>query len=180
MARNAPGAAGHVGDGHARAQTQGGKPGDDIAAKRRLAAEEMGAAGHVEHDARGRIDPDQRGVAVAPVGDRLEQAQVGRRIAWRDLQRRMAGARIGERRADREAQARGRIVHRRDAQRAFDHVRDDERRALAFIRCRRGLPLEAVGRKPPQPDREIAAGRRRRAHDDPTTRASGRRVRGGF
>ena len=76
-----PGAAGRVGDADARAQTLGGEPRDDIAGKRRLAAEEMGAAGDIEHDARGSIDPDQRGIAVAPVGDRFEQPLVGRGIA---------------------------------------------------------------------------------------------------
>lgn len=66
MARDGPGAARRIGDADARAQALGGEPRDDIAGERRLPAEEVGAAGDVEHDARGRVDPDQRGVAVAP------------------------------------------------------------------------------------------------------------------
>ncbi len=174
---DAPGAAGRARNRDARAQTLGGEARHDIAAKRRLSAEQMRAAGDVEHDARGGIDPDQRGIAVAPIGDRLEQPPVRRGIALRDLQRGMARARIGERRADREAQARGRIVHRGDPQRALDHVHDDDRRVLIRRGC---APCEPVRRQPPQPDREMTGRRGRRAHGDPRTRASGPWARGGF
>jgi hypothetical protein len=179
ISRDGPGAAGRIGNADARTQTLGGEPRDDIAGKRRLAAEEMGAAGDVEHDARGRIDPDQRGVAVAPVGDRFEQPLVGRGIARRDLQRGMARACIGKRKTDREAQARGCVVQRRDPQRALDQVGDDER-ALALIRCGRAASRQAVRRKPPEPDREIAGRNGRRAHGSPTIKASGPWGRGGF
>lgn len=179
MARDGPGAARRIGDADARAQALGGEPRDDIAGERRLAAEEMGAAGDVEHDARGCVDPDQRGVAVAPVGDRVEQPLVGRGIARRDLERGMARARIGKRRADREAQARGRIVHRRDPQRALDHVGDDER-PLALIRRGGAAPRQAVRRQPPEPDREVAGRNGRRAHGSPTLKASDPWGRGGF
>lgn len=142
-------------------------------------AEEVGAAGDVEHDARGRVDPDQRGVAVAPVGDRVEQPLVGHRIARRDLERGIARTRIGKRRADREAEARGCIVHRRDPQRALDHVGDDER-PLGLIRRGGAAPRQTVRRQPPEPDREVAGRNGRRAHGSPTLKASDPWGRGGF
>ena len=52
-----------------------------------------------------RIEPDQRRVAVAPVGDRFEQAAVGLRIGVRHRQRRIHRARVGERHAGLAARA---------------------------------------------------------------------------
>ena len=77
IARDAPGAADRVGDRDARAKTLMREPRDQIAGQRRLAAEQMRAAGDVEQQAVRRIEADQRRVAVAPVGDRL-RADAGR------------------------------------------------------------------------------------------------------
>ena len=120
-----------------------------------------------------RVEADQRRVAIAPVGDRDEQGAVGLRLRLRYLQRRVACARIGERQARRQAERRRGIVRCGNAQRAFDRFDDDERRVT-----RRGrAAFDPIGRQPPQPHREIAP--RRRTHDDPLRRASGRWGRGG-
>ena len=86
---------------------RGGKPGADIKALMEearqdvvehgaFAAEKMGAAGDVEKQAVGPVQRHQRGVAVAPVGEAFEQAAVGLRIGFDDVDRRMHGARIGD------------------------------------------------------------------------------------
>ena len=59
----------------------------------------MRAAGDVEQQPVRRIEADQRRVAVAPVGDRFEQAPVGLRIGIRDGELRIHRARVGERHA---------------------------------------------------------------------------------
>ena len=82
-------------------QTLRGQPPDDVGTQRCLAAEQMRAAGDVEHQASAveqalRIEPDQRRVAVAPVGDGLEQPAVGFGIGLDHRNRRIHRARIGE------------------------------------------------------------------------------------
>ena len=119
--------------------------------ERRLAAEQMRAAGDVEHQPVRRIEPDQRRIAVAPVGDRFEQTPVGLRIGIRDRQARIHRARIGERHAGLEAEPRRGVVQGGDPQRALDR-RDDDK---GFSRRGRAA-RDPVGRKPPQPHRQIA------------------------
>ena len=58
----------------------------------------------------GRIEPDQRRIAVAPVGDRFEQREVGMLVRIRDRDLRMHRARVGERHADAQAERRRGVV----------------------------------------------------------------------
>ena len=99
------------GDRDARLQPALAQPPHQIARERRLAAEQMRAAGDVEQQAVRRIEPDQRRVAVAPVGDRFEQRDVGARVGLRDRDRRMHRARIRERHAGAQAERRRGVVH---------------------------------------------------------------------
>ena len=155
IARDAPGAAGGVGDRRAGVQAFCGEAGEQVAAHGGLAAEQVGAAGDVEHEAVGRIEADQRRVAVAPVGDGIEQPAVCRRVARGDGKRGIHRARIGERHAQPQAEALRRIVHGHDPLGALDRLGDDQRL------IRRGQAAgEAIGRKPPQPQGEIAPGGR--------------------
>ena len=55
---------------------------------------EMGAAGDVEIEAVGALQRHERRVAVAPVGQRLEQGLVRGRIGREDIQRRADRARF--------------------------------------------------------------------------------------
>ena len=57
----------------------------------------MRAAGNVEQEAVGRIDREQRRVALAPIGDGVEQAPVVRRMLGDDGEIGIARARFGER-----------------------------------------------------------------------------------
>ena len=82
-------------NGRAGVQTLPGKTRAQIADQFLLPAEQMRAARHVEHDAIGRIESNQRGIAVAPVGNRFKQRPVGRGISRNDHQIGKHGARIG-------------------------------------------------------------------------------------
>lgn len=85
------------------------------------------------------------------------------------------GARVSERHADRQSEARGLRIDGDKPQHGLDRCDDDERRVT-----RRELTArEPIGREPFQPHREIAPGVRRRAHADPTIGASGRMGRSG-
>ena len=153
IARDAPGAAGGVGDRRAGVQALCGEAGEQVAAHGGLPAEQMGAAGDVEHEAVGRIEADQRRVAIAPVGDGVEQPAVRRLVARGDGEGGMHRARIGERHAEPQAEALRRIVHGHDPLGALDRLDDDERL------IRRGQAAgETIGRKAPQPQGEIAPG----------------------
>jgi hypothetical protein len=110
----------------------------------------MRAAGDVEHEAVGRIEANERRVAIAPVGDCFEQAPIGMRIGVCHSDPRIHCARVGKRHAWLEAKPRGRIIDGRKPQCALDLGGDDERR---INRCVRVLPRDPVGRKPSQPDR---------------------------
>ena len=71
--------AGRIGDGGAGEKALRLKSCDEIGEKRGLAAEKMGGAGDVEHQAVRRSEGDQRRVALGPVGDRGKQGPCPRR-----------------------------------------------------------------------------------------------------
>ena len=89
-----------IGDRDARLITLRLKPPRQIGRERGLAAEQMRAAGNVEHQPVGRLEPDQRCVAVAPVGDRFEQREVRMLVGIRDPDLRIHRACVGQRHAD--------------------------------------------------------------------------------
>ncbi len=64
-----------------------------------LAAEELRAAGDVEQNAVGRIERDERRIALAPFGDALDEFSVGRRIFGNDREIGMHGAGLRQRHA---------------------------------------------------------------------------------
>ena len=76
-----------------------------IVAQLLLAAEQMRAAADVEQDAVGRIGGDERRVALAPVGDGVEQARVGGLVLRHGGERGMHGARLRQRQARRAGRA---------------------------------------------------------------------------
>ena len=121
-ARDRGGGPGGIRDRRAGLQALGGQALEHIAAHGGFTAEQMGAARDVEHQAVGRIEADQRRITVAPVGDAFKQAPVRLLVARRDGQRRIHGARIGERHADPQAEPVRRVIHGHDAQRALDRA----------------------------------------------------------
>jgi hypothetical protein len=144
--RNAPGTANRVGHRCARDKTLTLEPKQEIAGQRIFAAEQMRAAGDIEQQTVRRIEPDQRGVTVTPIGDRFQQTAIGLEIRLHHRQRRIAGPRIGQSEADLEAEPRRAIGQRRDLLRAFDRC-DDDKALNPFGRA----ALDPVGRKSPQP-----------------------------
>jgi len=76
---------------------------NEIAAERGFSSKEMRTARDIEHDPIRRIDPDQRRVAVTPIGDCNEQMLIGLGIMIRTEQFRIHGARINERQTGFEA-----------------------------------------------------------------------------
>ena len=72
--RHREGAPDRIRNGGARRQPLQRKPTYEVVAECRLAAEQMRAAGDVENNAVGRVEPDQWRIAATPVRDGLEQS----------------------------------------------------------------------------------------------------------
>ena len=145
-ARRRPGGADGVGDADAHGKAETGDARDEIRDQRRLAAEQMGAAGDVEQHAVGRIERGERRIAPAPVGDPLQQVRIGARVFLDRHQIGMHGARLRQRHRHPQARSLGRRIDGDQflgiAAPAGDHQR---------ARIRRPLPRDAVGRQPLQP-----------------------------
>ncbi len=143
-ARQRPGGARGVGHGGAAGEVVAREPLDQVGQQRAfarlVAAEEMGAAAHVEQQAgiaaeaagaagfgaflgdgaAQRIDRHPGRVAVAPVGDRFDQATVGLRVAGCRDQVRHQGARIGQPHMGAQAGGAGVGIDRSEARAAVE------------------------------------------------------------
>ena len=118
-------------------------------AKRGLAAKEMFHPRHIEKKPVRGIECDERGEAVAPIGDLFEQCMIARVIGFDHLQHRDHRARIGKRHAGFQAKAGGAPVRRINPQRVVVLDGNDKR----LIRRGGILPSQPVGRQARQPDR---------------------------
>ena len=101
----------------------------------------MGAAGYIQQETVGRVDREQRGIALAPIGNAVEQAPVVGRILGNHGEIGIARACFGERKPGPEPKRRGGRI---DGGEPFDiapPAGDDQR---ARIR-RRTLARDAVG-----------------------------------
>src|SRR5262249_5438291 len=98
-ARHGGGRANGGGDGGACRKAEPRHPREEIAAKVLLAAEEMRAAADIEQNAVGRIDGDERRVALAAVGNGVEKAGVGRLVLRHGRESWMHGAGLRQREA---------------------------------------------------------------------------------
>jgi hypothetical protein len=156
------GATQRIGDRNPDCNPLRSEPPHEIATERRFTSKQMGAAGDVEGKAVRRHEPDQRRIAIAPIGNRLQQTLVCLRIGMFHGKCRIHGARIGKSHPGAQPKAGCSIIEGRDAQRRFDR-RDDNERLIS----RSGQDArEPIGREPSQPNRQIAPGGRR-VHDDP-------------
>ena len=106
------------------------KPRQQIVEQRLFAAEKMRAAGDVEKEAVRSVQRHQRRVAVAPVGQRLDQPPVGFRIGLDDLERRIHGAGIGDARSAPEAEQLRLLIQGGDAARVVFLPAEGERLVL--------------------------------------------------
>lgn len=96
MMRHRPGAADRVGHGGAGLPSETGKARDEVAAERRLAAEQMHTAGDVQQQPVRRIEAQQRRVTIAPIGDGVERLPLGCGIGLGHGDLRIHRAGIGE------------------------------------------------------------------------------------
>ena len=80
-----------------------------------LAAEKMGAAGNVQKEPVGAVERHQRRIAVAPVGEAIEQPPVGLGLGFDNFDRGMHGACFRNAHADPELQLPSPRVERGDA-----------------------------------------------------------------
>ena len=92
----------------------------------------MGAAGDVEHQAVGRVESDERGIAFGPVGDGGEKRRVGGRVDVDCVEFRDHGAGVGQRLAAMEPEPLGGLVESDEAERALHLGDDDEGRTISF------------------------------------------------
>ena len=159
-------------------QALGGETHQKVAAQCRFAPEQMGAARYVEKETIRRVEGDERGISIAPVGDSFEKPPVRFHVVFGDRKGRIHRTRIGERHAEPQSENLCGVVHRHDAQRALDELRDDQRLFRRGSIRRRGAA--AIRREPPEPQGQVTPRQRRHAHDDSTTSATGRCGRGGF
>ncbi len=125
--RRCRGGAGRAGDRGAGGEALRREAGEEVGDHRVFAAEEMCAAGHVEHQAV-VIERDERRVALGPVGDRGKERGVGGRVLVDRVKRRDHGAGIGERLAGLEAEAHCCLIEGDEAERTLDLGDDDEGR----------------------------------------------------
>ena len=140
MAGHRPRADRGAGDGGADGKALRGQRVAHQPHHRGLAAEQMHAAGDVEKQAMRGIQRHQRREAVAPVGDGIQRVRVGGFIGIEHLQLRTDGAGVGERQADLKAEARGRVVERKNLQRVVLLGDDDAGYAFcldAFLHANR-------------------------------------------
>ena len=98
--------------------------------QRRLAAEQMRAAGDVQEQTMRRIERHQRREAIAPVGDAAQGFAVGYLIGIEHVDLRTDRTGIGQRQPDRETNPRGCIIQRGDDQRIVLFGDDDARKPL--------------------------------------------------
>ena len=135
---------------------------DQIVTKRCFTSKQMGAARDVEGKAIRRHETNQRGITIAPIGNRFQQTLICLRIGMFHGKCRIHGTRIGKRHPGPQPKAGCGIIEGSDAQRGFDRRDDNER----LINWPGQDAREPIGREPSQPNRQITPGGRR-VHDDP-------------
>ena len=134
-----------------------GEPRVTILDQRRFAREQMGDAGNVEHQPVAPIERGERGIAGAPIAEARQKLRLFRRLSLDHDESRKAGARVGERKADVQAEPRGLSVDADQPLRIVDLGDRDKRRRLVNA----AQPPRAIGRQTRQPMREKSPGRQR-------------------
>ena len=134
-----------------------GKPGAAVLDQRGFAAEQMGDAGNVEHEAVAAVERGERREARAPVAEPLEKPRLLGRLSLDRDEVRMTRARVGKREADGQAKPRRLGVDANQALRIVDlGYRRERRPPIDAIKTPR-----AVGREPRQPQGEKSPDRQK-------------------
>ena len=134
-----------------------GEPGATILDQRRFALEQMGDAGNVEHQPVAPVEGGERGVAGAPIAEARQKPRLFQRLRLDHDEGRKAGARVGERKAEAQAEPRGLSVDADEPLRIVDFGDRDKGRRLVNA----AEPPRAVGRQTRQPEGEKSPGRQR-------------------
>ena len=136
-------------------ETRGTEPFEAVGDEPRLAAEEMVAAGRIDHQSVRPVDGDHRRIAHRPARQRLQEIGIGLPVRLFDAQGRTGRPRIGQRLADRGTRPEGGIVGSGDAG-ALGAVLDQDQRPVSrrgAVRVRQVAaarhlqPLETIDRK---------------------------------
>ena len=134
-----------IGTGAAQAQLLAAHQSDRLARQCLLAAEQMGAAGNIQHQPVRRIERDHRREAVAEVGQPLETVLLGLGTVRHRQQPGHARLRVGQRHAGLETERQRILVQRVQPEGAALAGNEDERRRVrrrcASLARRRCLPL---------------------------------------
>ena len=129
----------------------------------------MRAAADVEQDAVGGIDRDERRVALAGVGNGVEETGVGCPVFRHGREHWMHGARLRQREADCESEPLRCGIEREHKIEVAALAENDERGGRLTP-----LPCDAVGRKPLQPQAQNALRARNAAPHYSTPRSMSR------
>ena len=105
--RQRPGRARIAGGADGDGDSLRGKPRATILDQRRLALEQMGDAGNVEHQPVAHIERGERRIAGAPIAEARQKLRLFRRLSLDHDESRKAGARVGKRKAQAQAEPRG-------------------------------------------------------------------------
>lgn len=170
-----PGGIGGAGNGRAQGEAHGSDAAGHVIAQNLLAAEEMGAAGNVEHETVRPIEADQGGVAITPVSQMIKQHAISRRIVVHGDQGRHADAGIGQGQTRHQAVVQAPLIDMGEAEGIVDPAQDDERQISwpgAKGRPSPALPMQPVGRQEGQPQGEIATVPGKHGGHDPIPHAS--------
>ena len=134
-----------------------GKPRAAILDQRRFALEQMSDAGNIEHQPVASVERGERSVAGAPIAEARQKPRLFRRLSLDRDESRKAGARVGKRKTQAQAEPRGLSVDADQPLRIVDLGDRDKRRALINV----AEPPRAVGRQTRQPEGEKSPGRQR-------------------
>jgi len=143
-----------IGDRRPGSEALAPEPDEEVAAERRLAAEEMRRPGDVEHQpVAGK--GDERRVAVGPVGDPGKERRIRLRVGLGRIEGRDHRPRLGQRLAAPEPDPFGPGIERRDAEGALLLRRHHQRRQRLSRLYEPPVPAKReaakpVGRKPRQ------------------------------
>ena len=148
IARERPGGARRIGEAQRQPEPLSLEARLDLGQQPRLAAEQVRNARNVEHQTVGAIERDERRIARAGVREALEQLGLPGRIGLADDERGMARARVGERQARAQAEARGVRVDANEPTRVSDHGdRRERRRGINPVRAPRAIRRQT---RPPE------------------------------
>ena len=122
-----------------------------------VAVERMHAARDIEQQRIGRHDRDDRGIALAPVGEPFDPVEIGMRIVREHLERRHPRARIRQRQPGREPLLRRHPVDRDQPDRIAARLDKGDRHLIPSGEQMRPGRAQPLDRQPGEDERQVAA-----------------------